>query len=149
MEISHVPSCYGEKKLPLLKSTQLIFFDKIHIKQVSGSLTTIFLKEYNVLFTRDEEGKVDVEIGFYETNNQPKRVIFKYEQEGIFCVSVAKVESKEYGEKQGSVVRCFIIQGGNVTIDAYKKKIDKLLERIRKLTLSSSAWAEKMKAGKI
>ena len=35
--------------------------------------------------------------GVYETNNQPKKAYFKYEQEGLLCIGVAKVESKEDG----------------------------------------------------
>ena len=31
-----------------------------------------------------EEGKVDVERGVYDTNNQLKRETFKYDQEGHF-----------------------------------------------------------------
>ena len=30
----------------------------------------------------------------YNTNNQPKRATFKYEQEGLFCLGVAKVEGQ-------------------------------------------------------
>ena len=84
MEIRHVPSCYDKNQLPSLTSNQLVFFDWVHIKQVSGPPTTIRVNEYNVLFRRDEEGKVDVERGVYDTNNQPKRSIFKYDQEGPF-----------------------------------------------------------------
>ena len=38
---------------------------------------------------------MDVKRGVYETNNQPKRATFKYEQEGRFYLGVAKVESKD------------------------------------------------------
>ena len=31
----------------------------------------------------------------YNTNNQPKRGTFKYEQEGRFCLGVAKVEGQD------------------------------------------------------
>ena len=71
--ISHVPFCYEKTYLPSLTSTQLLFFEKINIKQVSGSCTTSQNNEYNVSFTRYEEGKVYVEIGVYDTINQPKR----------------------------------------------------------------------------
>ena len=37
-----------------------------------------------------------MERSVYDTNNQPKRAIFKYEQEGRFCLGVARVES-QYG----------------------------------------------------
>ena len=35
---------------------------------------------------------MDVERGVYDTNNQPKRSIIKYEHEGLFCLGVDKVE---------------------------------------------------------
>ena len=94
MEISHVPSCYDRNQILSLKYTQLVLFDELHVKQVSGPPTTSRLNDYNVLFQRYEEIKVDVERGVYETNNQPKKSTFKYEQEGRFCLRVAKVESK-------------------------------------------------------
>ena len=40
---------------------------------------------------------MDLERGVYKTKNKPKRETFKYEQEGKFCLGVAKIESKEYG----------------------------------------------------
>ena len=52
------------------------------------------MNDYNVLFPRNEEGKVDVGRVVYETNNQPKKSTFKYEQEGQLCIGVAKAESK-------------------------------------------------------
>ena len=84
VEIRHVPSCYDKNQLFSLTSTQLVFFDKVHIKQVSGPPTITWLDKYNVLFPIDEEWKVDVERGVYYTNNQPKRSTFKYDQEGPF-----------------------------------------------------------------
>ena len=40
-----------------------------------------------MLFSIDEEGKVYVERGVYDTENQPKRANFKYEKEGgVFLV---------------------------------------------------------------
>ena len=95
MEIRHVPYCYDKKQLPSLAPTQLVFFDEVHVKQVCGPPSTSQVNECNVLFPRNEERKVDVEIGVYETNNQTKRATFKYEQEGRFCLGVAKVESKD------------------------------------------------------
>ena len=47
------------------------------------------------MFPRNEEGEVDVERGVYNANNQPKRATFKYEQEGQFCLGVAKVEGQD------------------------------------------------------
>ena len=81
MEIRHVPYCDEQNQLPLLTSPIVVFFDKVHVKYVSGSPTSSRLNSFNVLFTRYEEGKVDVERGYYETNNQPKKATFKYEQE--------------------------------------------------------------------
>ena len=85
-----------------------------------------------------KEGKVDVERGVYDTNNQPKRASFKYEQEGRFCLGVAKVESQD-----GTIIgkRCPVFDYTEkkiIIINAYKKEIRNQLERIRKLTLSSS-----------
>ena len=59
--------------------------------------------------------------GVYETKNQTERATFKYEQEGRFCLGVAKVERK-YGTITGK--RCPVfdyIDKKIVTIDAYKK----------------------------
>ena len=74
------------------------------------------------MFPRDEEGKVDVERGVYDTDNKPKRATFKYEQEGRFCLGVAKVESKSYGTIWGKHCPVFNYTGNKiVTIDSYKK----------------------------
>ena len=72
-------------------STRLVLFDKVHVKQVSGPPPKSRVNDYDVLFPRNEEGKVNLGIGVYETNNQRKKATFKCEQEGQFCLSVAKV----------------------------------------------------------
>ena len=77
--------------------------------------------------------------------NQPKRATFKYEQEGRFCLGVAKVEGQD-----GTIIgkRCPVFDYTEkkiVTINAYKKEMRNELERIRKLTSSSSPWVEKLK----
>ena len=77
----------------------------------------------NVMFLspRNEEGKVDVKRGVYETNNQPKKATFKYEQEGQFCLGVAKVESKN-GTIIGKCCPVFDYTEKKIfTIYAYKK----------------------------
>ena len=87
--------------------------------------------------------------GVYDTNNQPKRATFKYEQEGIFCLGVAKVES-QYGTIIGK--RCPVFDYTEkkiVMINAYKKEIMNEFARIRKLTSSLSPWVEKIKTDKI
>ena len=94
VEIRHEPSWYDKEELPSLTSTQLVFFDEIHIRQICGPPVTSSVNEHNIQFPRDEEGNVDVKNGQYETNNQPKKATFKYEQEGSFCLGVAKIESK-------------------------------------------------------
>ena len=139
VEIRHVKSCYDKNQLPSLTSTQIIFFDEVHVKQVSGPPTTSRVNEYNVLFPRNEEGKLDVKRGVYETNNQPKKATFKYEQGGRLCLGVAKVEIKEYGTITGKNCPVFDYTGKKiVTIYAYKKEILNEFARIRKLTSSSS-----------
>ena len=95
MEIRHVPSCYDKSQLPSLTSTQLVFFDGVHVKQVCGPPSTSPSNEFNIAFPRNEEGEVGVERGVYNKNNQPKRATFKYEQEGRFCLGVAKVEGQD------------------------------------------------------
>ena len=105
VEIRHVPSCYYKNQLPPLTSTQLVFFDEVHVKQVCGPPSTSRSNECNILFPRNEEGKVDVERGVYDTKNQLKRATFKYKQEGQFCIGLAKVESK-YGRIIGK--RCTV-----------------------------------------
>ena len=52
------------------------------------------VNEHNIWFPRYEEGNIDVKYGKYDTNNQPKKSKIKYEQEGQFCLGVAKIESK-------------------------------------------------------
>ena len=62
--------------------------------------------------------------GVYETNNQPKKATFKYEQEGQLCLGVSKVESKENGTITGNFCPEFDYTGKKiVTINAYKKEI--------------------------
>ena len=36
VEIRHVPYFYDKYQLPSLASTQLVFFDRVHVKQVYG-----------------------------------------------------------------------------------------------------------------
>ena len=79
-----------------------------------------------------------MERGVYNTNNQPKREAFKYEQEGRFCLGVAKEEGQD-----GKIIgkRCPVFDYTEkkiIMINAYNKEIRNELERIRKLTLSSS-----------
>ena len=93
--IRHVPSYYDKSHISSLTSTRIVLFDRFHVKQVSGPPTTSRVNERNIVFPRNEEGKVDVERGVYDTNNQPKRASFKYEQEGRFCFGVAKVENQD------------------------------------------------------
>ena len=62
-----------------------------------------------------------MERDIYDTNNQPKRATFKYEQEGRLCLGVAKVESQD-----GTIIgKCCPVldytEKKIVTIDAYKK----------------------------
>ena len=121
MEIRHVLSCYDKYQLPSLTSTQLVFFDEVHFKQVCGPPPTSRSNECNILFPRNEEGEVDVERGVYDTNNQLKRARFKYEQEGRFCLGVAKVEGQD-----GTIIgkRCPVFdytEKKTVTIYAYRK----------------------------
>ena len=145
MEIRHVPSCYDKYQLPSLISTQLVFFDEFHVKQVCGPPSTSRSNECNILFPRNEEGEVDVERGVYDKNNQPKREIFKYEREGRFYLRVSKVES-QYGTIIGKSFPVFhYTEKKIVPIDAYKKEIMNKFARIRKLTSPSSPWVEKLK----
>ena len=72
---------------------------------------------------------MDAKRGVCETNNQPKKETFKYDQEGQFCLGVAKVESK-YGTITGKRCPVFGYTGKKtVTIDAYKKKIPKWIRK--------------------
>ena len=121
VEIRHVPSCYDKSHIPSLTSTQLVFFDGVHVKQVYGPPSTSRSNECNILFPRNEEEEVDVERCVYDTNNQPKIESFKYEQEGRFCIGVAKVEGQD-----GTIIgkRCpvfYYTERKIFTIDAYKK----------------------------
>ena len=69
----HEPYWYDKKQLPSLTSAQLVFFDEVHIQQVSGTPVTSKVNEHNIQFPRDEEGSFDVKNCQYGTNNQPKR----------------------------------------------------------------------------
>ena len=57
-----------------------------------------------------------MEIGVYETNNQKKKATFKYEQEGLFCLGVAKVESKYDGTILGELCPVFDYTGKKFSI---------------------------------
>ena len=75
------------------------------------------------MFTINEDGEVDVERGVHDTRNQPKRASFKYEQEGLFCLGVAKVESQDR-KIIGNCCPVFDYKENKiVTIDAYKKEM--------------------------
>ena len=90
-----------------------------------------------------------MERGVYNTNNQPKRATFNYKQEGRFCLGVAKVEGQD---RKIIGKRCPLFdytENKIVTIGAYKKEMRNELERIRKLTSSSSPWVGKIKTEKI
>ena len=68
-----------------MTSIQLVLLGEVHIKQVRGPPTTGQKNEYTPpLHPRDEEGKVYVVRGVYDTNNKRKKATFKYEQEGLF-----------------------------------------------------------------
>ena len=96
-------------------------YGEVHFQQVSGPPVTSKLDEDNVRLPRDEEGNIDVKNGKYETNNQPKKATFKYEQEGRFCLGLSKIEIKN-GTITGKRCPVFDYSGKNiVTIDAYKK----------------------------
>ena len=104
-----------------MTSTKILFFDKVHVKQVCVTSTTNTVNECNVLLQRNEEGKVEVKRGVYETNNQPKKATFKYYQEGRLCLGVDKLEIKD-----GIIIgkRCPLFDYTEkkfFTIDAYKK----------------------------
>ena len=76
--------------------------------------------------------------GVYNTNNQPKKATFKYDQEGLFCLGVAKIESKD---ETITGKRCPVLDYTEkklFTIYAYKKEILNEFIRIRKLTSSLS-----------
>ena len=149
MEIRHVPSCYDKSQLPSLTSTQLVLFNEVHVKKVCGPPSTSMPNQRNIVFPRNEEGGVDVERGVYNTNNQPKKSTFKYEQEGIFCICVSKVEGQD-GTIIGNRCPVFDYTEKKISrINAYKKEIMNGFARIRKLTSSSSPWVKKIKTEKI
>ena len=60
VEIRHEPSCYDKEELPSMASTQLAFFNEVHVQQVSGPPVTRNVKEQKIRFPRDEEGNIDV-----------------------------------------------------------------------------------------
>ena len=80
VEIRHEQYWYYKEQLPSLTYTQIVLFNEVHIQQVSGPPVTNKLNEDNIRFPRDEGGNIDVKTGKYDTNNQPKKATFKYEQ---------------------------------------------------------------------
>ena len=110
MEIRNEPYWYKKEQLPSLTSTQIVLFDEVHIKQVSGPPVTINLNKHTIRFSRDEEGTIDVKNGKYDTKKQPKKTSFKYEQEGRFCLDISKIEIRN-GNITGKGCPVFIIQG--------------------------------------
>ena len=94
VEIRNEQSWYDKEQLPYMTSTHLVFFGEVHIQKVSVLHVTRKLNEDNIRFPIDKEGKIDVKNGKYETNKQPKKATFKYEQEGRFCLGVSNIESK-------------------------------------------------------
>ena len=56
-----------------------------------------------------------MERGVYYTNNLLKRETFTYEQEGLLCLGVSKVENKEDGTILGNHFQCLIIQERNIS----------------------------------
>ena len=86
-----------------------------------------------------------MERGFYNTNNQPKKATFKYEQEGIFCLGVAKVESQD-GTIIGKCCPVFdYTEKKIVMISAYKQEMTHELERVKKLTRLRCHGSKKLK----
>ena len=83
---------------------------------------------------------MDVENGIYDMNNQSKKATFKYEKEGRFCLSVARVNilDRKITGKFCPVFNC--TRGGGFTVDGYKKEISKDLSRVRNLTSSSKLF---------
>ena len=73
VEIRHEPYWYDKEEPPSLTSTQIVFFDEIHIQQMCVPPMTSKMNEHNICFPRDEEGNVDVKNDQYGKNNQPKR----------------------------------------------------------------------------
>ena len=64
---------------------------------------------------------MDVERNVYDANNQPKKATFKFEQEGRFCLGVAKLESQD---RKIIGKRCPVFdytENKIVTINAYNK----------------------------
>ena len=66
-------------------------------KKISGSYTTSEINKYKVLFPRDEEEKVNVERGVYDTKNLPKMATFKYKQYGQFILVYLRSKVKNKG----------------------------------------------------
>ena len=143
VEIIHEPYWYAKGQLPSLTSTQWVFFDEVYIQQVSGPPMTSKFNKHNIRLPRYEEENIDVKTVKYDRNNQPKKATFEYEWEGVFCLDVAKIESEDW-TITGKRCPVFGYSGEKiVTIDAYKKWIQKEFARFRKPTSSSSQWIEK------
>ena len=125
MEIRHEPYWYEKEQLPYLRSIQIIFFDEVHIQQVSGpTMTNKYIsqemKKLTLMLKTDK----------YDTNNQQKKATFKYELEGRFGLGVAKIEIKN-GTITGKRCPVFDYIGKKIVkIDAYKKEILKEFARV-------------------
>ena len=60
VEIRHEPYWYNKRQIPSLTSTQIVFFDEIHVQQVCGPPVSSKVNEHNIRFPREEEGNIDV-----------------------------------------------------------------------------------------
>ena len=69
MYITHEPSWYDKEQLSYLTSAQLVFFDEVHIQQVSLPPVTRKVNEDNIRFLGDEEGNINVKTSKYDTKN--------------------------------------------------------------------------------
>ena len=71
VEIRHVPSCYDKSQSPSLTSTQLVLFDRVHVKQVCGPPSTSRSNECNIFFQEMKKGEwIWKEVFMIQTINQ-------------------------------------------------------------------------------
>ena len=61
-EIRYEPPWYDKEQLLSLTSTQLVFFDEVHIEQFSGPPVTSKLNGHNISFPRDKEENNDIKM---------------------------------------------------------------------------------------
>ena len=86
-EVNLLLSWYDPDQISTIRREQMIWFDEIHVKQDSGP--TGAQKKYQIWFPHNENGNFSINACNYKS--EATISTYKYEEEGYFCLGVAKV----------------------------------------------------------